>query len=491
MRINTLSIHPGVYKLTPVLIPFFFSCNPSPKDDTESQEEETTQKTNIIYIMADDLGYGDLGCYGQEHIKTPNLDKMANEGIKFTNHYCGSPVSAPSRSVLMTGLHAGHTYVRGNKQAEPHGQLPIPDETLTVGEAMKEAGYTTGMIGKWGLGIEGSSGAPSNQGWDLFYGYTDQVLAHNYYPEYLIRNGEKEYLDNKVKYLDSTAWHKGLGSYSIEKNEYSHDLFTKEALQFIEHNKDTSFFLYIPYTIPHNNGEAPDGEKQEVPDYGIYKDKDWESDYKGYAAMISRMDKDIGTIMEKLKALNIAENTLVIFTSDNGPMKGKHGFTKFFDSNGPLRGAKRDLYEGGIRVPLIAWWPKNIPAATTSDHLSGFWDFMATACDVAGVEPPENTDGISYLPALLGKQQPKHDYLYWEFYTWDFTLQAVRLDNWKAIKFLADENNEEKFELYDLGTDLAESNNVADKYPDVVAKIDSIMHAAHTPSEHFKFPEEK
>ncbi|MFW5831331.1 MAG: arylsulfatase [Prolixibacteraceae bacterium] len=454
----------------------------------KSSDNETTaeQKPNIIFILADDLGYGDIEPYGQEMIKTPQLGKMAAEGIKFTQHYAGNTVCAPSRCALMTGLHMGHAEVRGNKQAEPSGQLPLSDEAVTVAELMKDAGYNTGMIGKWGLGVEGTPGEPTNQGFDYYYGYLDQILAHNYYPEYLLRNGEKEILDNEVKYLPEEEWHGGLGSYATKKVDYTHDLFEEDALRFIEANKGNPFFLYLPFTIPHNNGEAPVGEKMEIPDYGIYKDKEWHSDTMGHAAMITRMDETIGKIFDKLNETGLDENTLVLFTSDNGPMQEDNvGFTRFFDSNSFLRGGKRDLYDGGIRVPFIARWPGKIAEGKTSEHISAFWDFMPTACEVAGIEVPKNTDGISYLPELLGnnEEQEKHSHLYWEFYgNWD--AQAVRKDNWKAVKNIYQDG---EIELYNLANDPDESNNVASKHPEIVEQMDSLMSASRVPSEHFSF----
>lgn len=451
----------------------FAGCN----DKTKKTKE--VKSPNIIYIMADDMGYGDLGCYGQDSIQTPNIDKMAEQGMRFTQHYAASTVCAPSRCGLITGMHMGHAEIRGNMQAEPHGQVPLTDQAVTVAELMKDAGYITGMIGKWGLGIEGSEGDPNRQGWDFFYGYTDQVLAHNYYPEYLVRNGEHEMLKNEVKYLDTAAWHKGYGSYATKKVEYSNDLFTDEALSFIKENRDTSFFLYLPYTIPHNNGEAPEGQKQEVPDYGIYADKDWPSDTKGYAAMITRLDDYVGQIFAQLKAAGIDKNTLVIFTSDNGPMQESHEFTKFFNSNGNLRGGKRDLYEGGIRVPFIAQWPGKIKPGTESTHISAFWDFLPTACELAGINIPDNTDGISYLPELLGKEQKKHEYLYWEFPA-KSSKQAVRKVNWKAVRTNLMEDPDALVELYDLSQDIAEENNIADQHPEVVKDMRTIMEEART-----------
>ena len=458
---------------------FLIGCN-SP--------EKTDQKPNIIFIMADDLGYGDLSCFGQKVIKTPNLDQMAAEGIMFTQHYAGNTVCAPSRCSLMTGLHMGHAEVRGNRQAKPEasGQQPLSAGAVTVASLLKDAGYKTAMIGKWGLGNAGGSGEPNKQGFETYYGYLDQVLAHNYYPEYLIRNGEKEMLRNEVKYLSKEIWHKGLGSYSTKKVDYSHDLFTEDALRFIEENKKNPFFLYLPFTIPHDNGEALKGQKMEVPDYGIYSEMDWESDKKGYAAMITRMDRDIGTILQKLKNDGIDENTLVIFTSDNGP-EMNYSFVQDFNSNGQFRGGKRELYEGGIRMPFIARWPGKVSPGSVSEHISAFWDFLPTACEIAGVAVPANTDGISYLPALIGKDsQPEHEYVYWEFYERD-GKKAVRKGRWKAVVNNLFNDPNSSVELYDLDSDPGETRNLADQYLEIVSELDSILQVAGCSSSEYSF----
>lgn len=445
-----------------------------------SDHEDVVKKPNIIYIMADDLGYGDLGCYGQEIIQTPNIDQLASEGIRFTQHYAGSTVCAPSRAVLMTGMHTGHAEVRGNGQVEPYGQTPLSDSAVTVAELMKQAGYATGIIGKWGLGVETTSGFPLDQGFDFFYGYLDQVLAHNYFPKYLWRNNEKEYLDNEVKYLDSTAWHGGLGSYSTKKVDYSHDLFTKEALEFVDRNKEQPFYLYLAYTIPHNNGEAPVGKKMEVPDYGIYSKKDWASDTMGYAAMVTRMDRDVGRLVGLVDSLGLGEETAIFFTSDNGPMQeAVHGHTALFNSNAHFRGGKRDLYEGGIRVPMIVRWPGQIEAGTETNHISAFWDFLPTACELAGVEIPSHTDGISYLPALLRNKQEKHDYLYWEFPA-QGGKQAMRRGDWKAVRLNVTGNPEAPVELYNLTDDPGETKNLADVEPSLASEILELMNKART-----------
>ncbi|MGW8316807.1 MAG: arylsulfatase [Bacteroidales bacterium] len=427
------------------------------------------QPPNIIFIMADDMGVGDLGCYGQQVIQTPRIDELAGKGILFTTHYAGNTVCAPSRCSLMTGLHMGHAAIRGNRQAEPSGQWPLPDGALTVAELLKNAGYATAMIGKWGLGVEHSTGDPLRQGFDLYYGYLDQVLAHNYFPEYLLRNGEKEYLDNEVKYLDTTAWHRGLGSYSVRKNEYSHDLMTREALRFIRAHRDSLFFLYLPYTIPHDNGEETEGERQEVPDFGIYEEKAWPKERKGYAAMISRLDRDVGRIMDLLEELGLEQNTILFFTSDNGPMPDRE-MTAFFDSSGPFRGGKRELYEGGTRAPLIVSWKGIIDAGSRTSHLSAFWDFLPTACDLAQVPPPAGIDGISYLPTLLGEAQPEHGVLYWEF-TERGGSQALREDRWKLIRNQVVSEPPGTLELYDLETDPGEERNLAGEYPGRVKEL--------------------
>ncbi len=450
---------------------------------TCSAPQQEADAPNIIFIMADDLGIGDLGCYGQEVIRTPNIDQLASRGMLFTRHYAGNTVCAPSRCALMTGYHMGHAEVRGNRQAEPSGQWPISDETVTVAELLREAGYTTAMIGKWGLGIEGSSGDPLKQGFDFYYGYLDQVLAHNYYPEYLLRNGEREYLGNEVVYLPDTLWHKGLGSYSTVQKDYSHDLMVREALRFIRENRNGPFFLYLPFTIPHDNGEAPVGERQEVPGHGIYADREWPKERKGYAAMITRMDRDVGRIMELLKELELDERTVVLFTSDNGPMPDRD-FTRYFDSNGPFRGGKRYLYEGGIRVPLLACWEGRIEPGSRSDHLSAFWDFLPTACELAGVAVPEGLDGISYLPALLQKDQPEHEKLYWEFLERG-GARAIRMGDWKLVQNRVISHPPGTLELYDLAGDPGETTNLAEEYPALVEELVQEMESSRTESEIF------
>ena len=440
------------------------------------------RKPNIIFILADDLGYGDLGCFGQKRIKTPRLDRMAAEGVRLTGHYAGSTVCAPSRCCLMTGLHTGHARIRGN------GGGPLLPEDVTVAELLKGAGYATALIGKWGCGEEGTTGVPNKQGFDYFVGYLNQRHAHNYYPAYLWRNQEKFTLPNVVTPIRKPGG--SHGGVATKRVVYSHDLFAREALEYVEKQKDGPFFLYLALTIPHANNEAKD-KGMEVPELGIYKDEPWPEPQKGHAAMITRMDRDLGTLFRKIKDLGLDEDTLVIFTSDNGPHSEGGGDSEFFDSNGPLKGMKRDLYEGGIRVPTIARWPGRIEPGTTSDHPSAFWDFLPTACEVAGLAPPEGLDGISYLPALLGKKQKKHGHLYWEFVERN-GKQAVRAGKWKAIRQEVKKNPDAPIELYDLEKDLGEERDVAGEHPDIVRKMRRLMETSRTVNPNFKlFPDAK
>lgn len=448
-----------------------FACG----TDTAPKSEPEPSKPNIILIVADDLGYGDLGVYGQKEIRTPNLDRMASEGMRFTDHYAGSTVCAPSRSSLMTGLHTGHTPIRGNKEIQPMGQHPIADEVVTVAEVLKSAGYATGLIGKWGLGGPDTSGIPNRQGFDYFFGYLGQRHAHNYYPEFLFRNEERVPLNNK---LPEPVRGDGAGV-AVEKNDYSHDLIAGEALEFVELQKENPFFLCLTLTIPHANNEAKK-EGMEVPDLGDYADRDWPEPQKGHAAMISRMDADLGRLFAKIRELGLDEQTVIFFTSDNGPHSEGGNDPDFNDSNGPLRGIKRDLYEGGIRVPLIARWPGRIEAGGTSQHVSAFWDFVPTLAELAGAEAPSGLDGISMLPTLLSEgEQRNHEQLYWEFHEGKSSKQAVRRGQWKGVRL----DPKGPLELYDLSADIGEANDVAAQHPDVVESIEAYLAGARTESE--------
>jgi len=431
----------------------------------------SSKRPNIIFIMADDLGYGHLGCYGQKHIQTPNIDKIAVEGMLFTQHYAGSSVCAPSRCVLMTGLHSGHAYIRNNSEVQPEGQLPIPAETVTVAEILKKAGYTTGAFGKWGLGGPNSIGHPNKQGFDHFFGYLCQRHAHHFYPDYLWRNDKRVSLDENR---------------DGKRGTYSHDLITEEALGFIQANKDRPFFLYLPYTIPHVELAVPEdsvkpyrGKFEEI----LIKDPrpgyiSSEESFATFAGMISRMDDGVGQVMALLKRLNIDDNTVVFFTSDNGAQGGLwQPLVKMFDGSGPLRATKGSMYEGGIRVPMVVRWPGKIKPESVSSHISAFWDFLPTAAELATAKPPENIDGISIVPTLLGAKQKNHDYLYWE----RRRGQAVRMGNWKGIRHAS----KGKLELYDVGADIGETTNIANQNPEIVAKIEEYMKTAHTPSQLF------
>lgn len=445
------------------------------------------RKPNIVFILADDLGYADLGCYGQTKIKTPNIDKLAEEGMRFTQHYSGNPVCAPSRCTLMTGLHTGHSQIRGNKQvggdegwvlgATTGGQWPLEEGTVTTGKILQKAGYKTGAFGKWGLGRVGTTGEPSKQGIDYFYGYNCQRQAHTFYPNHLWRN-------DKVEWIKENE--------DGQKKVYSHDLICEEALKFINRNKDNPFFLYVPSTIPHVALEVPEDALDE------YKGKWPDPPYDGkkgyiphenpracYAAMVSCLDREVGRIMALLKEFDLDDNTLVIFTSDNGPTYAGGADSDFFDSNGPLRGLKGSTYEGGIRVPFIARWPGRIEPGSTSDHVSAFWDFMPTCCELLGVEPPDGIDGISMLPTLLGRtrRQKKHELLYWEL----GGKQGIRMGDWKAVR----NRPGEKIELYNLAVDLGEQKDVADENPEIFKKMTRLLVTARTESEIFPMPEPK
>lgn len=439
----------------------FFGSSVLQAADTAGDE-----RPNLIFIMADDLGYGDLGCFGQKLIKTPRLDQMAKEGIRLTQHYAGCTVCAPSRCSLMTGLHTGHTRVRGNNVVQ------LQPEDITIAQLLRDAGYRTACIGKWGVGHPPPPGAPRQAGFDYFFGYLDMWHAHNYYPPFLWKNAEKFPLRN-IPRMDRPN---GAGV-AEKKIDYAHDFFTKEALDFVERAKDAPFFLYLPYNVPHANNEAG-REGMEVPDLGIYADRDWPAPQKGHAAMISRLDGDVGRLLDLVDSLDLGRRTLVIFTSDNGPHSEGGANPAFFDSNGPLRGMKRDFYDGGVRVPFIARWTGRIAPGTSSDHISAFWDLMPTACELAGIAAPEGGDGISYLPTLLGKSpQAEHEYLYWEFKE-QGGKQGVRLGPYKGVRLGTIKNPEGPIELYDLRTDIGEQKNIAAEHPEIVARIEKIMKEA-------------
>jgi arylsulfatase A-like enzyme len=424
-----------------------------------------TRPPNVLLILTDDLGYGEVGCYGQERIKTPNIDRLAEQGMRFTDFYAGSTVCAPSRSVLLTGLHTGHSTVRAN------AMTTMSEDDFTVAELLKGRGYATAVIGKWGMGNLKSSGAPARQGFDYFYGYVGHIDAHNLFPAHLWRGDEKVMLKNKVEKVGER------GSKATERVEYAPDLFFQEAQAFIREHKDRPFFLYYSVPVPHaNSGVRKEG--MEVPSDEPYSNESWPQREKNKAAMITRMDGHVGQIVEQLKQLGLDDKTLIVFTSDNGPHKEGGADPSFHKASGPLRGIKRDLYEGGIRVPMIVRWPGKVKAGTTSSMPCAFWDFLPTVAEAAGAEAPKNLDGVSILPTLLGRpqqQQRAHEFLYWEFHERGFE-QAVRAGDWKAVRHGPDQ----PLELYDLESDIGETTNVAAKHPDVVKKIEAYLTTART-----------
>ncbi|MEX2044543.1 MAG: arylsulfatase [Opitutus sp.] len=442
-------------------------------------------KPNFIFILSDDLGYGELGSQGQKLIATPHLDRMAAEGMSFTQFYAGSTVCAPSRSVLMTGQHTGHTRVRGNAGGRGGAQMLAADD-VTVARVLKQAGYATSLVGKWGLGVVDDDGEPRRHGFDEYFGFLSQTHAHNHFPNFLWRNGQKEPLPND---LVPVGTGEGVG-YASKRVAYAGDLFAEEAVEFVERNRDRPFFLYLALTSPHANNERSRelGEGNEVPDFGRYATRTWNASQKNHAAMITRFDRDIGELFTHLKRLDVDERTLVIFTSDNGAHRegGPDYDPEFFNASGPLRGIKRDLTEGGIRVPFIARWPGRIKAGTVSSHPSYFGDIMATYAELAGAKLPPNLDSISLVPTLLGGgNQRQHPYLYWEFYE-NGVSQAVLLEgHWKGIR---PKSATAPIELYELGKDIGETTDVAAANPAVVARIAEIMQTAHVPNEHWKIP---
>ncbi len=435
------------------------------------------KRPNIIFIFADDLGYGELGCYGQQKIETPNLDALAAKGKKFTHFYSGTSVCAPSRASLMTGLHTGHTPIRGNKQFEPEGQTPLPASTITFATYLQQSGYATAAFGKWGMGFNQNSGDPNKKGFDLFYGYNDQSLAHDFFPPYLWNNHNKVDLSINKQY-DSV---------------YSAALIHQQALQYINKQSNKPFFIYLSYTLPHGDVIGPHDSL-----YNYYKQKFNEQPLTGaalktrphnmepepyphaqFAAMVGRLDMYVGEILKAIEAKGLAENTLIIFSSDNGPHRENGGDPDFFNSNGIYRGIKRDLYEGGMRVPFIAYWPKKIKPAVVQKPFA-LWDMYPTFLELAQTPVKEKIDGISIVPTLLNnRKQKQHDYFYWEFHE-NNGRQAVLWGKWKGVRLNVNKDDNAPVELYDLSTDPSEQNNLAAQYPAVVQKIKQVMKEAHT-----------
>ena len=459
-------------------------------------DDATDAPPNIIYMLADDLGYRELGAYGQTRIRTPHLDRMAAEGIRFTQHYSGSPVCAPSRAALLTGLHTGHGSVRDNLEfggytdEEERGQMPLPAGTVTLAGLLRDQGYVTGAIGKWGLGGPGTEGEPNRHGFDYFFGYLDQKQAHNYYPTHLWRNGERVPLDNA--YFSPHQEHTGdptdPASYDAYRGaEYSLDVMAEDALAWIRerHARDERFFLYLPFTIPHLALQVPDSALT------AYDDVFDESPYLGergylphprpqsaYAAMISQMDAHIGRILALLDELDLDDRTLVLFSSDNGTTYTGGVDATVFASVGELRGLKGAVYEGGIRVPLLARWPGRIPAGATSDAVTAFWDLLPTFADLVGFAPPAGLDGQSFLPQLRGEAPAaERPPLYWEYHGLWRGAQAVRIGRWKGVRLGGHERADAPIELYDLETDPGEAQDVAAQHPDIVARVRAVMQA--------------
>lgn len=431
---------------------------------------------NFIFILADDLGYGEVGCYGQKIIQTPRLDEMAGQGMRFTQFYAGATVCAPSRSVLMTGHHHGHTRVRGNAGRTNPAAQALKQGDVTVAGLLHDAGYRTALFGKWGLGDVGpaETGLPRKHGFDEFFGYLSQHHAHNHFPDYVWKNEEKYPLPNKVTPVGDFG-----GGYATEAVAFADDLFADSALNFVTENKDRPFFLYWSMVVPHANNERRGklGDGANVPDYGPYADQDWPNQDKGHAAMITRLDHHVGRMLDHLEKLGLAENTLVLFTSDNGPHSESGHNLQRFKPSGPLSGIKRSLKDGGIRVPTIAWWPGTVKAGTVSDHAAYFGDWMATTAQLAHFKLPPDRDSISFAPTLLGddQDQTQHEFMYWEFHERGFSQAALYQGRWKGIR---DRSPTAPLALYDLEHDLAEEHNVAAEHPEIVAKIDEYLKTA-------------
>ncbi|HVS71229.1 MAG TPA: arylsulfatase [Phycisphaerae bacterium] len=471
-------MNPAKFLMAGLLAAAVAGCSGGLAQNSSPQNSESagpTQPPNVVFILADDLGYGDLGCYGQKQIQTPNIDALAKNGMKFTDAYAGDTVCAPSRCALLTGLTSGHGRIRGNLKVD------LRPEDTTVTQSLHDAGYYVFSIGKWSMGAVGSSGDPTHKDVDYFFGFVDQTHAHNSYPTFLYRNEQKITLPNVVPHEGKY----GQGVATVKK-VYVGDLFDQESLAFLQkqHPGGQPFFMYLAYTAPHANGEA---HENEVPSLGIYQDKDWPLPEKQYAALVGRLDDSVGKVMTALHNAGVSRNTLVIFASDNGVQEEGNTKAAFFDSSGPFRGVKRDMYEGGIRVPFIVDWPGHIQPKTVSHLPIAFWDFFATMGDLTGCKVPANTDGISFLPELLGHhaRQKEHEFLYWEFHERGFE-QAVRYNApdgtaWKAVKH----SFTGPMELYDLNTDIGETKNIAADHPDIVAKITDYLKTARTDSKEF------
>jgi arylsulfatase A-like enzyme len=460
--VRNAALGPGVIGLAAVGFGVLvLAASPAPAVAAEAM------RPNIVFILGDDLGYGDLGCYGQRRIKTPNVDRLASEGTRFTQFYAGSTVCAPSRCALMTGLHSGHGRVRGN------ALVPLRSDDVTVAEILKRAGYATGIVGKWGLGEPETSGLPNRKGFDFWFGYLNQHHAHNYYPEFLWRNEQKYTLEgNQEK-----------ANIAIKAVQYAPDLFDREALSFLDQHTTGPFLLFLTSILPHANNERgrAEGNGMEIPSDAPYTGESWPQVEKNHAAMITRLDDEVGRILGKLKELGLEDNTIVFFSSDNGPHKEGGADPKFFGSAGPLRGYKRALYDGGIRVPMIVRWPGKVPAGAVSGAVWASWDILPTFSELAGAAAPSGIDGISQVGSLLGKTDaPRHDFLYWEFHEGGFK-QAVRHGDWKAVRTAQGK----PLELYNLKDDIGETHDIASEHADVIARIEAYLKTARVDSPEF------
>jgi len=463
------------------------------------KKSNTNRLPNIIYIYADDLGYGELGCYGQQKIKTPNLDRMASEGMRFTQHYTGTPVCAPARAMLMTGKHGGHAVIRGNyelggfQDTAERGQMPLPKDQLTIAGLLKQKGYATALVGKWGMGMNNTEGSPLQHGFDYYYGYLDQKQAHNFYPSHLWENDKWDTLHqpwlNVHRRLNPATATTDSFNY-FKGKEYAPARMTEKALAFIDRSKDRPFFLYLPYTLPHVSLQAPDdyvkkyiGQFDEKPYYGQNGYTSTPYPLSTYAAMITFLDDQAGIILQKIKELGLDENTIILFSSDNGPSYAGGVDTKFFNSTDDLRGLKMDLYEGGIRMPFIARWPGKIKAGSTSDLVSAQYDLFATIAELTH-QKVSNTDGISFLPELTGnkRKQAVHEFLYFEYPEKGGQI-AIRLGDWKGVRSNLKKDPKAPWELYNLKTDRGETINVASRHPEMLKKLDAIVSREHQPTQ--------
>ncbi|MBC7826559.1 MAG: arylsulfatase [Chitinophagaceae bacterium] len=464
-------------------VQLFFPCK-----SVYSQDGKATPLPNIVLIVTDDLGTGDLGCYGQVKIKTPNIDALASEGMKFMQFYAGTSVCAPSRASLLTGLHTGHTAVRGNRELKPEGQFPLPSNAFTIAEMLKKSGYVTGDFGKWGLGPVGSTGDPLNQGFDRFFGYNCQRQSHNYYPDHLWNQ------DQQVKFPGNT-----ISSFHV----YAPDTIQRKALSFISDNAAKPFFLYLSYTLPHAALQVKDEVlferyKAEFNEQPVAIKTPWNGQgyspqaypHAAYATMVTTLDRYVGEVVNELKIKGLDQNTIIIFTSDNGPHREGGNDPDYFNSNMSLRGYKRDLYEGGIRTPMLVSWPSKIKKESKSQYAGAFWDLMPTFAEIIGYKLNEYTDGISFLPELLAKKQPIHEFLYWEFHEAG-GIQALRMDQWKGVKQNVLNEPNSPIQLYDLKNDPGEKYNLAKKFPEIVKSMRVVMEQQHVENDEFPLTKKK